>query len=98
MKGETVLHTEIIAEPVSASAGSVLCGVLTVLTFGTARLNTYQLVALENIKRRAKKLISDNALVEVRLQIFDQRRKAVPFFTPKCIRHFGECTGELQLS
>uniref|UniRef100_A0A2H1W7F5 SFRICE_013510 n=1 Tax=Spodoptera frugiperda TaxID=7108 RepID=A0A2H1W7F5_SPOFR len=54
----------------------------------------YQLDALENIERRAKRLINDDALVEARLQSLEHRRKVASFSVFHRI-HFGECAGEL---
>ena len=54
----------------------------------------HQLDALEYIERRAKKLINDDALVEVRLQSLEHRRKVASLSVFYRI-HFGECAGEL---
>ena len=58
---------------------------------GSAR---YQLDALEAIERRARRIISNDALVESRLQSLEHRRRVASLSVFYRL-HFGECASEL---
>ena len=54
----------------------------------------YQLVALDSIEKLAKRFIGDPALIDVKLQTFEQQRRVARLSVFYRI-DFGECVKEL---